>query len=119
MVSIGGDLTTMKFTPLGDELVELLRQAGRERRFAAGEIVLDAGQPHDRIFYVEDGEIEVVDPMSGGRKLESTLGPRQFTGEIGLRAAPPRRCRCAPPSRPARSRSSAVLCWRRWPTARS
>lgn len=84
MESIGDDLTIMPFKPLDDELVDILRQAGRERDFQAGEIVLDAGQPHDRIFYVLDGEIEVVDPLTGRRKLESTLGPRQFTGDVGL-----------------------------------
>ena len=84
MDTIGGDLSIMPFKPLGEDQVELLRQVGRERTFDTGEIVLDAGQSHDRLWYVEEGEIEVVDPLTGARKVPSTLGPRQFTGEIGL-----------------------------------
>ena len=34
--------------------------------------------------YIEDGEIEVVNPFSGERQYPSTLGPSQFMGEISL-----------------------------------
>ena len=84
MESIGGDLQTMPFQPLEQEQVELLRSIGRERRFAGNETVVEAGQPQDRLWYVEEGEIEVVDPHTGERATPSTLGPSQFSGEIGL-----------------------------------
>ena len=38
----------------------------------------------DRFTYVEDGEIEVVNPYTDERHLPSTLGPTQFMGEISL-----------------------------------
>jgi thioredoxin reductase (NADPH) len=84
METIGGDLSNMPFTPLGEAEVALLRTIGRERRFAPGDMVFDTGDAQDRLYYVEEGEIEVVDPLTGERKVSSTLGPRQFTGEIGV-----------------------------------
>lgn len=84
METIGGDLSSMPFTPLGDDEVAILRQIGRERRFQAGETVIEAGAPHDRMWYVEEGEIEVVDPLTDQRKMDASLGPRQFSGDISL-----------------------------------
>jgi thioredoxin reductase (NADPH) len=34
--------------------------------------------------YVEDGEIEIVNPFTGERHYSSTIGPAQFMGEISL-----------------------------------
>ena len=84
MESIAGDLTTMPRTPLLAEHVAALREIGHERRFAAGETVAEAGTPMDRFIYVEEGEIEVVDPYTGERYLPSTIGPTQFLGEIAF-----------------------------------
>ena len=41
-------------------------------------------QPVDRFVYVEEGEIEVVNPYTDERHLPSTLGPTQFMGEISF-----------------------------------
>jgi thioredoxin reductase (NADPH) len=38
----------------------------------------------DRFVYVEEGEIEVVNPFTDERHLPSTLGPTQFMGEISF-----------------------------------
>ena len=84
MESIAGDLRVMTRTPLEPAHVAALREAGRERRYAAGEMVAEAGSPMDRFIYVEEGEIELVDPYSGERYVESTIGPTQFVGEIGF-----------------------------------
>ena len=84
METIGGDLANMPFTPLDESQVEILRAAGRERRFAAGELVSAAGSRQDRLWFVEDGEIEVVDDSTGERLFPTTLGPRQFTGDVAL-----------------------------------
>ena len=84
METIGGDLTTMPFQPLSAEHVEILRRLGRERRFAAGEMVAEAGEPQDRLWFVEEGEIELVDPLTDKRKHPTSLGPNQFTGEIAF-----------------------------------
>lgn len=84
METIGGDLANMPFTPLDESQVEILRAAGSERQFAAGELVSPAGSRQDRLWFVEDGEIEVVDDSTGERLFPTTLGPRQFTGDVAL-----------------------------------
>ena len=42
------------------------------------------GEPITGFVYVEDGEIEVVNPYTDERHLPFTLGPTQFMGEISL-----------------------------------
>lgn len=86
METIGRDLAEMQRVPLAPAHVAALRREGTEQRFAAGEMVVRAGEPADRFIYVEEGEIEVVDPYTGARRLPSTLGPTQFLGEVGLLA---------------------------------
>ena len=84
MESIAGDLRVMPRTPLEESHVEALRKAGRERSYAAGEIVAEEGTPMDRFILVEEGEIELVDPFSGDRYVPSTIGPGQFVGDVAF-----------------------------------
>ena len=84
MDSLAADLETMRRVPLSDEHVAALRSVGEEKAYPAGALVTDVGDPMDRFVYVLEGEIEVVDPFSGSRLLESGLGPTQFMGEIGF-----------------------------------
>ncbi|RVT85892.1 cyclic nucleotide-binding domain-containing protein [Rhodobacteraceae bacterium CCMM004] len=98
MESLAADLRQMQRTPLADTHVRALRRAGETVRFAAGEMVAEPGDPMDRFLYVEDGEIEVVNPYTGDRYLPNTLGPTQFLGEIafltgGAYSLPMRACR--------------------------
>ena len=86
MESIGLDLITMQRVPLADAHVARLREAGREARYAAGQMVTEAGEPMDRFIYVVDGEIEPFDPTSGQRPINATLGPTQFAGELSFLA---------------------------------
>ena len=86
METIGRDLAEMQRVPLAASHVEALRREGEEVRFAAGDMVTRSGEPADRLVYVLDGEIEVVDPYTNERRLPSTLGPTQFLGEVGLLA---------------------------------
>jgi thioredoxin reductase (NADPH) len=84
METIGGDLRQMQRTPLAASHVEALRAAGKVATYPAGEYLARPGDPMDRFIYVEDGEIEVVDPYTDARHLPSTLGPTQFMGEISF-----------------------------------
>ncbi|WP_435418239.1 FAD-dependent oxidoreductase [Parerythrobacter aurantius] len=84
MESLGDDLATMPRVPLADEHVAALRAIGSERTYPAGTMLAVAGEAIDRFVYVIDGEVEVVDPFTGGRMVPSTLGPTQFMGEIGF-----------------------------------
>lgn len=84
METIGEDLRIMQRIPLAASHVEALRAAGNEVTYAAGIFLARPGQAMDRFTYIEDGEIEVVDPYTDERLLPSTLGPTQFMGEISF-----------------------------------
>jgi thioredoxin reductase (NADPH) len=74
----------MQRTPLAASHVEVMRAAGAVATYPAGAFLARPGEPVDRFIYVEDGEIEVVNPYTDERHLASTLGPAQFMGEISF-----------------------------------
>jgi thioredoxin reductase (NADPH) len=84
METIGADLRQMQRTPLAASHVEALRAAGKIVTYSAGTFLTRPGDTVDRFVYVEDGEIEVVNPYTDKRHLPSTLGPTQFMGEISF-----------------------------------
>ncbi|MFB0613174.1 FAD-dependent oxidoreductase [Aurantiacibacter poecillastricola] len=84
METMGDDLETMKRVPLAPEHVSRIHDIGTERTYRAGDMVAEVGDPMDEFLYVTGGEIEVVDPYSGGRMFEAAIGPTQFMGEIGF-----------------------------------
>jgi thioredoxin reductase (NADPH) len=84
METIGRDLREMQRIPLEPSHVAAIRAAGEERRYKKGSLLAEVGAPVDRFVYVEQGEIEVVNPFTGERLVPSTLGPTQFMAEISL-----------------------------------
>lgn len=84
METIGADLRQMQRTPLAASHVAALRAAGRLVTYPAGSLLARPGQPADRFTYVEDGEVEVVNPYTDKRRLRASLGPTQFMGEIAF-----------------------------------
>src|SRR4029077_6668855 len=84
METIGADLRQMQRTPLAAAHVEALRTVGEVATYPAGTFLARPGEPMDRFVYVEEGEIEVVNPYTGERHLPSTIGPTQFMGEIAF-----------------------------------
>src|SRR5450432_2276166 len=84
METIGGDLRQMQRTPLAAAHVEALRSAGQVATYPAGTFLARLGEPMDRFIYVEEGEIEVVNPYTDERHFPSTLGPTQFMGDIAF-----------------------------------
>ncbi|NJR80001.1 FAD-dependent oxidoreductase [Sphingomonas corticis] len=84
METIGRDLREMQRIPLAPAHVDAIRAAGTRRRYPAGALLAEVGAPADRFVYVEEGEVEVVNPFTGERLVPSTLGPTQFMGEISL-----------------------------------
>jgi len=84
METIGRDLREMQRVPLAPAHVAALRAEGAVKQYRAGSFVARPGQPVDRFVYVEEGEIEVVNPFTGERHVPSTLGPTQFMGEISF-----------------------------------
>src|SRR5579871_4394630 len=71
-------------TPLARSHVEALRAAGKVVTYPKGTIVAQPGEKLTSFVYVEDGEIEALNPFTGERHFPSTLGPTQFMGEISL-----------------------------------
>ncbi len=84
METIGEDLRQMIRTPLSRSHVEALRAAGKVVTYPKGTIMVHQGEKANRFVYVEEGEIEVVNPFTGERHYPSTIGPTQFMGEISL-----------------------------------
>jgi thioredoxin reductase (NADPH) len=84
METIGNDLRQMQRIPLAASHVEALRAAGKVVTHPEKEFLSRPGEPMDRFIYIEDGEIEVVNPYTNERHLPFTLGPTQFMGEISL-----------------------------------
>lgn len=84
MESLAGDLRTMVRTPLHDDHVRLMRRIGTEREVKAGEWLSKLGEPIHEFLYIEEGEVEAIDPMTGFRYGNATLGPTQFFGEISF-----------------------------------
>lgn len=86
MEKIGRDLLEMQRVPLAESHVAAIRQAGTEVRYPAGKILVRPGDPVESFVYVEEGEIEVIDPFTEERLVDSTLGPTQFMAEISFLA---------------------------------
>jgi thioredoxin reductase (NADPH) len=84
METIGADLRQMQRTPLAASHVQALREEGKIATYPAGTFLARPGEPMDRFVYVEEGEIEVVNPYTDKRHLPSTIGPAQFMGEIAF-----------------------------------
>jgi thioredoxin reductase (NADPH) len=84
METIGADLRQMVRTPLAESHVEALRAEGNIATYPAGTFLARPGEPMDRFVYVEEGEIEVVNPYTDERHFPSTIGPAQFMGEIAF-----------------------------------
>lgn len=84
MESSAQDLRSMRRTPLHDEHVAMLRDCGIQRQYTAGDMVVEPGDPMDEFIYCEEGCIELVDPRTNERAVESTIGPTQFLGEVAF-----------------------------------
>lgn len=87
METLAVDIATMTRTPLQEAHVARLRRCGTERVFQPGDMLTEFGEEANTFFYILEGEVEAVDPVSGERYGDgATLGPTQFGGEISLLA---------------------------------
>lgn len=83
MESLAVDLRTTARTPLEDEHIDAMRAVGELRTYKAGDMVAELGDPITEFHWLESGEVEAIDPATGGRYGGgATLGPGQFFGEI-------------------------------------
>jgi len=84
METLAIDLTTYQRRPLDPRHVARMRKLGDVLDLPAGHVLQTVGDPIDAFFYVEDGEVEATDPVTGERYGEGTLGPTQWFGEISF-----------------------------------
>lgn len=84
METIGGDLSTMTPRPFAGAHLAAIEAISTRHEYQPGDIVLEAGAPQDRFVLVEEGEIEVADPVTGERLTPGTIGPGQFMGELSF-----------------------------------
>ncbi len=62
-----------------------LKQTGKAKRFRAGEVIFQQGDPGDGVYVVEDGMVEISALMPGDqRRVLSHLGPGAFFGEMAV-----------------------------------
>ncbi|WP_424969171.1 FAD-dependent oxidoreductase [Dinoroseobacter sp. S76] len=84
MDTLAPNLDTMVRTPLDPAHVAAMRRIGTEVQYAAGDKITKLGDKQTHFHYVLEGELEAIDPVTGGRYGNATLGPTQFTGEISF-----------------------------------
>lgn len=74
------------FAGIPAEMMNRLIAVMPERKFAAGESILESGQTSDgRIFFIERGCVQVLAPLNGaGYQTIGTLTPGMYFGEMAL-----------------------------------
>ena len=82
MESLAADLSTLVRTPLAEAHVRAMRRIGTTTDLPAGAWIAKTGEAADTFHYVEEGEVEAIDPSTGKRYGNATLGPTQYFGEI-------------------------------------
>lgn len=84
----------LRLIPFFTELEEAVIAAIQERCFLStypkGEIVFEEGEPGDRMYLIESGQVKVYSEEKGQEKLLSYLGPGSFFGETALLTGEPR-----------------------------
>ena len=77
------------FPKLSQEDLSELSQFGNSQTFKDGEILIKAGEKEFDFYIVESGQIKVVDTSSGESKTITTLGEREFVGDLAnLKGSP-------------------------------
>jgi thioredoxin reductase (NADPH) len=72
------------FPTLTPEQLKRVMRFGRRRSVAANEVLMDAGARYLQIYVVISGKIDITQPWKGTEKPVASLGPGQFSGEVGF-----------------------------------
>ena len=83
-------VTDMRRAPRDDLVVQTLLPFMAQRKFAAGETLVRKGEVADKLYYLVDGELEIMD-------YQKPLLPGAVVGEIGVFA-------------PSQRRSATIIC---------
>lgn len=86
-----------RLLPIADRVVELVPEVGHTARppervlLDTGDVLFRQGDWGDLVYVIEDGEMEMVAELEGGREeVRSVLGPGGYFGEVGPVFALPR-----------------------------
>ncbi len=82
MESLADDLATLVSKRLEPEHVRALEEIGQSVEFAAGENIFAVGDAQDFFYLIEDGKVDVINPITNRPFNFSTMGPGEFIGEI-------------------------------------
>ncbi|MEM7295269.1 MAG: FAD-dependent oxidoreductase [Pseudomonadota bacterium] len=85
METLAVDLTTYQRRPIDEAHVARMRAVGELRDHAAGEMLVNLGDRIETFYWIERGEVEAVNPITGKRYGGgATLGPTQFFAEVSF-----------------------------------
>ena len=82
MENLADDLATLVRRRLAPEHVEAIGKIGQSVDFAAGEKIFELGGPQDYFYYIEEGTVDVINPITERPFTFGTMGPGEFIGEI-------------------------------------
>lgn len=97
-----------RLMPIADRVVQLVPELDEHRdpeclTLEPGEVLFEQGSWGELIYVIEDGEVEIVAELEGGRQeIRAVLGRGRYFGEMGPMFALPR-------SATARARGNAVV----------
>jgi len=72
------------FPKLGPEQIARLEHFGKRRRFAAGDVIFERGEPKRGFYVLITGQIEVLSPAQEGETVVTLQRPGEFTGELDM-----------------------------------
>jgi thioredoxin reductase (NADPH) len=70
------------FPRLSADQLDRLATYGAVRRFAAGDVLIEAGVPIEHFYAVTEGAVDVVRPVGGGEEYIVSHGPGEFIGDV-------------------------------------
>ena len=77
------------FPKLSEDNLQELSQFGESRQVEDGETLVKAGEKEFDFYIIESGKVRVVDTSSGEEKTITTLGEREFVGDLAnLKGSP-------------------------------
>jgi putative ABC transport system ATP-binding protein len=86
-----------RIVPIADRVVHMVAEPGsasalsQRVQYAAGERIFEQGSRGEWIYAIESGQVEIVRvEANGGESLLALMGPGQYFGSWGRRAAPRR-----------------------------
>lgn len=77
----------------GSDDTDFRVRSAYQRSSAAGEVVFEEGDPGDRLYVVQSGQVELIREGSGGPRRAGLAGPGDFFGELEVVLGRPRACR--------------------------